>query len=110
MNRMDRLKSEVFVRISGFTSADVAENKQAYSRLPRPISPTMESNGATAALIKMSSVSQFVSELRHSVNTEGMYGAVRPEVVEKIRQELSTGKFGSDEDFRQAVDSLLRSL
>lgn len=101
---------EVFVRVSASTSADVAENQQLYQRIPRPILPTTESGASSATLIKMSSVSQFVGELRHTLNTEGMYGVIRADVVEQIRHDMQSGQLGSDEEIQRAVDSLLRSL
>ena len=98
------------MRVSASTSTDVAENQQLYQRIPRPILPTTESDASSAALIKMSSVSQFVSELRHTLNTEGLYGVVRTDVVEQIRHDMLSGQLGSDADIQRAVDSLLRSL
>ena len=61
-------------------------------------------------MVRVSTISQFVTKLRLSANTQGMYGTVREEVVEQIRQDMASGRFGSDDDLERAVDSLLRAL
>jgi hypothetical protein len=76
--------------------------------LPRPSVPQGE--GQAADMVRVSTISQFVTTLRHSANTQGLYGTVRENVVEQIRQDMASGRFGNDDDLERAVDSLLRSL
>lgn len=77
--------------------------------LPRPAVPP-EGGTPTQDMVRVSSISQFVTRLRHAANTQGTYGDVREGVVRQIREDMDAGRFGSDDDVERAIDSLLRSL
>jgi anti-sigma28 factor (negative regulator of flagellin synthesis) len=95
------------VRISAYRSAEFAENQKASSS---PRSALESKSESTATLVEISAVSQVVAELRHTLNTQGLYGDVRTDVIERLRQDIASGRLGGEEDIDAVLSSLLRSL
>lgn len=58
----------------------------------------------------LSTITDYVTELRHNVRTEGPFGGVRPEVIDQIRRDFAAGTFGGEADVDRALDALLREL
>ena len=89
--------------------AQVTQQPAVQRHLPRPTVPP-EGGTATQDMVRVSSISQFVTKLRHAANTHGAYGNLRDGVVRQIREDMDAGRFGTDDDVERAIDSLLRSL
>ncbi len=95
------------MRISAYRSADVAENQNLSSSTRQAAESKTES---AATQVEISAVSQVVAELRHSLNTQGLYGEVRTGVIEQLRRDIASGRLGGEEDIEAALHALLRSL
>ena len=80
-------------------------NRTFYQNIPRPIVLT-----GSSVVVELSHISQFTAELKSAVNTQGIYGEVRSDVIEKIRTEMASGHFGGGSDLEHAVNALLRVL
>jgi hypothetical protein len=79
-------------------------------KIEQPVRLARASLRASADESVLSTISDYVGELRHTVRTEGPYGGVRPEVIDQIRRDFASGTFGGEADMDRALDALLREL
>lgn len=88
------------LKINASLIQDVKTLPPAWRRIARP--------ALSADAGVQSTISDYLSELRHAARTEAPFGGVRHDVIAKIRQEWGT--FGGEADTERALDALMKEL
>lgn len=88
------------MKITASLIQDVKPLPPSYRRTARPALPADEAVHST--------ISDYLSELRHAARTEAPFGGVRHDVIAKIRQEWGT--LGGEADTERALDALMKEL
>jgi hypothetical protein len=88
------------LKITASLIQDVKQIPPAYRRTARPALPADDAVQST--------ISDYLTELRHAARTEAPFGGVRSDVIAKLREEWGT--FGGEADTERALDALMKEL